>query len=123
MTKWFLAAAGAIALAACSSEPPDDRPAPTAARPSCDGSMRVTNSTAQPVRQLHFADSALASFGRDKLGNTMLAPGETREFRTDGPGPHDFRIVRQDGSTSDLRRANICTNTPIVITNFGIERR
>jgi hypothetical protein len=124
MTKWFLALAGAAALAACSSEPPDDRPASgTAARPSCDGTLRVTNSGTRIVSQVFFADSALSSFGRDRLGNDMLGPGQSRDFRADSPGPHDFRIVRQDRTTSDLRRANICTNTQIVITNFGIERR
>lgn len=126
MTKWFLAVAGAVALAACSSsEPPEDRPAAgaAAARPACDGTLRITNSSSRPVHQVFFSDSALSSFGRDRLGHSILAPGQTRDFRGDGPGPHDFRIVRPDGSTSDLRRANICTNTQIVITNFGIERR
>ncbi len=127
MTKWFLALAGAVALAACSSsEPPDDRPAPRTAAapaPSCDGTLRVTNSSSRPVRQIHFTPSALAAFGRDRLGNDMLGPGQSRDFRADGPGPHDFRIVRLDGTTSDLRRAEICTNTQIVITNFGMERR
>lgn len=124
MTKWFLVVA-AVALAACSSsEPPDDRPAGTAAaRPACDGTLRVTNGSTRPVHQVFFADSALSSFGRDRLGNDILGPGQSRDFRADGPGPHDFRIVRADRSTSDLRRAEICTNTQIVITNFGIERR
>lgn len=124
MTKWFLAFA--VALAACSSsEPPDDRPAAStaAARPACDGTLRVVNSSTRPVHQVFFVDSALSSFGRDRLGNDVLGPGQSRDFRTDGPGPHDFRIVRADRSTSDLRRAEICTNTQIVITNFGIERR
>ena len=123
MTKWFLAFAGAVALTACSSEPPDDRPTTSAARPACDGTLRVTNSSTSVVHHLYFADSALASFGRDRLGNDFLRPGQSRDFRADGPGAHDFRIVRTDRSTSDLRRANICTNTPIVITNFGIETR
>lgn len=125
MTKWFLALAGAAALAACSSEPPDARPATVsgAARPACDGTLRITNSSTRPIRQIHVADSALASFGRDRLGNDMLGPGQFRDLRMDGPGPHDIRIVRLDGSASDLRRANICTNTQIVITNFGVEQR
>jgi len=125
MTKWFLALAGAAALAACSSEPPDDQRATAAAarRPACDGTLRVTNSATRPIYQVFFADSALSSFGRDRLGNDLLGPGQSRDFRADSPGPHDFRIVRLDRSTSDLRRANICTNTQIVITNFGIEAR
>ena len=125
MTKWFLAFAGLAALAACSSEPPDDRPATATARarPACDGTLRVTNGSTRPVHQVFLADSALASFGRDKLGNDILGPGQWRDLRADSPGPHDVRIVRADRSTSDLRRANICTNTQIVITNFGIEAR
>jgi hypothetical protein len=125
MTKWFLALAGAAALAACTSEPADDRPAASAAaaRPSCDGTLRVTNASTRAVHQIFFADSALSSFGRDRLGRDILGPGQSRDFRADGPGPHDFRIVRPDGGLSDLRRANICTNTQIVITNFGVERR
>ncbi|TCH96786.1 hypothetical protein EJV46_19635 [Roseococcus sp. SYP-B2431] len=125
MTKWFLMLAGAAALAACSAAPPDDRPAAGAAtsRPACDGTLRVTNSSTRQVHQLFFADSALSSFGRDRLGNDILSPGQSRDFRADGPGAHDFRIVRQDRSTSDLRRANICTNTQVVITNYGIEAR
>jgi hypothetical protein len=125
MTKWFLALAGAAALAACSSEPPDDRTAtgPAQARPACDGTLRVTNSSTRQVHQVFFADSALSSFGRDKLGTDILGPGQWRDFRADSPGRHDFRIVRQDRTTSELRRANICTNTQIVITNFGIEAR
>lgn len=123
--KWFLAFAGAAALAACASEPPDDRPAARtgAARPACDGTLRVTNSSTRAVHQVFFADSALSSFGRDRLGNDILGPGQSRDFRADSPGPHDFRIIRLDRTTSDLRRANICTNTQIVITNFGIEAR
>lgn len=125
MKKVFLALAGAAALIACASEPPDDQPAAraAAARPACEGTMRVTNSSSRPVHQIYFSDSALSSFGRDRLGNSVLAAGATRDLRADGPGPHDFRIVRADGSTSDLRRANICTNTSIVITNFGVEAR
>lgn len=130
MTKWFLALAGAVALAACSSEPPDDAPARPAAGPSaaargaaCDGTLRVTNSSTREVHQVFFADSALSSFGRDRLGQGILGAGQSRDFRADSPGAHDFRIVRADRSTSDLRRANICTNTQIVITNFGIEAR
>jgi len=129
MTKWFLALAGAAALAACSSEPPDERPATAAsaaaaaARPACDGTLRVTNSSTRTVHQVFFMDSALSSFGRDRLGTELLAPGQSRDFRTDGPGPHDFRIVRADRSTSDLRRANICTGTQVVITSYGVEAR
>jgi hypothetical protein len=124
MTKWFLALAGAAALAACSSEPPDDRTAGAArARPACDGTLRVTNSGTRQVHQVFFADSALSSFGRDRLGNDVLGPGQWRDLRADSPGAHDFRIVRQDRTVLELRRANICTSTQIVITNFGIEVR
>ncbi|MBS7809875.1 hypothetical protein [Roseococcus pinisoli] len=124
MKKVILALAGAVALAACSSEPPDDQPATrTASRASCDATLRVTNSSSRPVQQVFFSDSALSSFGRDRLGRSILDVGQSRDLQADSPGPHDFRIVRADGTTSDLRRANICKNTQIVITNFGVEAR
>ncbi|MDB5414482.1 MAG: hypothetical protein JWR10_2817 [Rubritepida sp.] len=132
MTKWMVAAAwaGITAVAACSSPAEDARPATAApsrvasgSAAACDGSFQITNASPRVVMRLFFKDSALSGWGSDKLGQNMLNPRESLTFRTDSPGAYDFRVLWQDGRSVEYRRANICTATPITISNTGLNVR
>ena len=117
--------AGAAWLSACASEPLEPVAArPAAARSSeCNAAMRVVNGSTRPVQRLFVKDPALTSWGRDRLGQAILAPGGSVSVPTDGPGRFDVRIIWADGASSELRRVDICATPTVTVGNFGLNAR
>jgi hypothetical protein len=123
----FLAGAlglGALCLGACASEPPEPRTTGTAAAaargPACDGSFRVTNNSTRIVSRVHLRDAALTNWGPDLLGQEVLPPGRTSQFRAPGPGVFDMRLLWADRQAVERRRITICSATQVSVGNFGI---
>lgn len=119
--------AGAAWLSACASEPPEEPASRTAAaaprRADCVASVRLVNGSTRAVQRLFIKDPALTSWGRDRLGLNVLAPGGSVSVPTDGPGHFDVRIIWADGNNSELRRVNICTTPTVTVGNFGLNAR
>jgi len=113
---------GALTLGACASEPPEPRPATSAATrgPACDGSFRVTNNSTRIISRLHLRDAALTNWGTDLLGQDVLPPGRSMTFRAPSPGLYDMRLLWADRQAAERRRITICSATPISVGNFGI---
>ncbi|MBS7791171.1 hypothetical protein KTR66_14300 [Roseococcus sp. SDR] len=116
----------ALTLGACATEPPEPRPATTAAAPrgpACEGTLRVTNNSARIVSRLHLRDAALTNWGPDMLGRDVMAPGQSKTLRAPGPGVYDMRLLWADGQATERRRVTICTETPVSVGDFGITAR
>lgn len=112
----------ALSLGACASEPPEPRPAASAATrgPACDGTLRVTNNSTRIISRLHLRDAALTNWGPDLLGQEVLAPGRTSNFRAPAPGIYDMRLLWADRQAAERRRITICSATPVSVGDFGI---
>ncbi|WP_431303940.1 hypothetical protein [Sediminicoccus sp. BL-A-41-H5] len=117
--------AGALALGACATEPPEPRTeTPAATRgPACDGTLRVTNNSSRIVSRLHLRDAALTNWGPDLLARDVLAPGQSSTLRAPTPGVYDMRLLWADSQATERRRITICTATPVSIGDFGISAR
>ncbi len=115
--------ASALTLGACASEPPEPRPAASTAAArgqACDGTLRVTNNSTRIISRLHLRDAALTNWGPDLLGQDVLAPGQTSNFRARSPGVYDMRLLWADRQPAERRRITICSATPITVGDFGI---
>lgn len=109
-----------LALGACAAEPPEPRAATATRGPACDGSFRVTNSSTRIISRIHLRDAALTSWGVDLLGQQVLAPGGTSNFRAPAPGIYDMRLLWADRQATERRRITICTGTQLSVGNFAI---
>lgn len=89
----------------------------------CDTRFILANRSGVTVNEFYFGSSANPNWGRDRLGDDVLAPGRQITFDTGRPGLHDFRIVWSNGDTAQLMQVDICTTTEIVATRSGIEAR
>jgi len=89
----------------------------------CDTSFRVVNNSSRTVTQLYFSQSALSAWGNDQLGQNVLPPGRTANYRAANPGSYDFRVVYAGGGEAQLRRVNVCSATQVTVTNSGLIAR
>ncbi|WP_458094480.1 hypothetical protein [Roseomonas sp. WA12] len=89
----------------------------------CDTRFTLRNSSGVQVNEFYFGSSSNPNWGRDRLGENVLSPGRTQDFRTAQSGPQDFRVVWDNGDTAELRRIDICSTNEIVATQRGISAR
>lgn len=88
--------------------------------PGCDTSFQVVNRTNLTVQELYFSQSAQNDWGRDQLGQRVLGPGSTLNFRTNHAGNYDFRAVWANGRATELRNVNVCRAAVVNIFGAGI---
>ncbi len=100
---------------------PDARQQPTtSARPGCDTSLRIVNTSSVTVLNLHYNPGPVADWGPDRLGQNVLRPAAVLNVRLAQARPYDFRIVWENGRSSELRNVDICRATQISITQVGL---
>lgn len=74
-----------------------------------DASVRITNQGRQAVNAIHVASAALPAWGDDRLGDRVLANGQSHTVALPaGQCVNDLRIVWADGSATERRRVNTC---------------
>lgn len=111
-----LLAAGFL-LGACV---PDARQPNTSSRAGCDTSIRFENTSSITVTNLYYNPAPVATWGQDRLGQNVLRPGGTTNSRMSFARPYDFRIVWENGRSSELRNVDVCRVSHISITNVGL---
>lgn len=94
-----------------------------AAMAQCDTRIQLVNQSGHTIAQFFFSASSEGAWGEDRLGDEVLANGETKIFDTGAPGAHDFRVVLDGGNNADVRNINICAASAIVATPTGIVAR
>lgn len=119
----MLARAALLALAAAApllafGAPPAEAQVQTIQ--ACDTSVRFVNSSSRTVTQLFYNPSSTSSWGNDRLGSHVMRSGQGYNARLQHPVPYDFRVVWDNGQSSELRRVNICVVSQIVATNQGL---
>lgn len=122
--------AGATVLGACTPQQGNMRPVVMApvqqqlarVQPmqACDTSFRVVNQSGLTVRELYFSHSSLNGWGPDQLRTSVLPPGRFLSYRAGNTGRYDFRVVWNNGRSSELRGVNVCALRSIAIRNNGL---
>ncbi len=87
---------------------------------SCDSSIQFANNSGRTVNELYYNPTGNNNWGPDRLGSNVLRPGQTSNVRLQYARPYDFRMVWDNGQSSELRNVNICVVSRIVATNQGL---
>jgi hypothetical protein len=85
-----------------------------AAAPSDDPSFRLVNRGRVQVNEVYVSPTGDDSWGRDRLGDDVVAVGATRVIRLPaGDCQYDVRVVFSNGEATEKRRLNLCTITDL----------
>jgi hypothetical protein len=79
----------------------------------------VVNRSSFPIRNIYVSPTSASNWGPDQLGSDWLLAGGTMTFYFPTPTAqcnYDFRVVLQDGRSSDLMNVDLCV-TPVVTYN------
>ncbi len=93
------------------------------AQAQCDTTFSLTNNSGMTIREFYFGSSANPNWGADRLGQNVLANGQTMRFDTRIPGANDFKVVWANNATAELMRIDICRTNQILATSTGIVAR
>jgi hypothetical protein len=82
-----------------------------------DPSFRLNNRSNATINEIYVSSSNDNSWGRDLLGQNVLAPGQTLTIRLpQGQCLNDIRVVLASGQAHERRRVDTCQ-----ITDYNIE--
>ena len=79
----------------------------------------LTNSTGHVIVTLQVSPNDSNNWGRDILGQDVLASGEEAEVTFDRDEDQciwDIRVTYDDGTENDLRAVNLCETTDVEFT-------
>lgn len=84
-------------------------------------SFYLVNRGAQPINEAYASPATASGWGRERLGDTPVAPGGNAPVRllANGSCVFDLRVVYADGMAEERRRVNICSLNHVV---FGQAR-
>ena len=79
-------------------------------------SFILSNRGNQAINELYATPAGVDRWGRDRLGQNSLSPGQTFPVRlpADGNCIYDIRVVYADGKPEERRRLNTCQTETIV---------
>lgn len=89
----------------------------------CDTRFTLRNASGQQVNEFYYGSSSNPNWGRDLLGQGVLANGTAMNFQSRFAGAHDFKVVWANGQTAELMRIDICSTSEIVATPRGLQAR
>ena len=77
---------------------------------STNPSFSVANRSNQAINEVYATPAGVDRWGRDRLGQNSLSPGQTFPVRlpADGNCIYDIRVVYADGKPEERRRLNTC---------------
>ena len=89
---------------------------PAGAQPR-DPSFRILNNTPNVVNEVYASAASQRSWGHDRLGSEVIAPGQRRIIRlpADGTCVYDIRVVYQGGTAEERRNLDTCALTDVVL--------
>ena len=74
--------------------------------------FRVNNRGQQAINEIYVSASAVSSWGNDRLGVNILAPGASFNVSLPaGQCVNDIRIIWADGTNVERRQVNTCNIT------------
>lgn len=73
-------------------------------------SFTLANRGSQPINELYATPAGVDRWGRDRLGQNSVSPGQNFPVRlpADGNCVYDIRVVYADGKPEERRRINTC---------------
>lgn len=73
-------------------------------------SFNLANRGTQPINELYATPAGVDRWGRDRLGQNSISPGQNFPVRlpADGNCVYDIRVVYADGKPEERRRVNTC---------------
>ncbi len=77
--------------------------------------VQLVNRTLSTVREVYLTPAARDDWGEDRLGATVLEPGEEGEIEMEGGCAADLRIVYPGGAAEERRGLDICAHPRIVL--------
>lgn len=92
----------------------------TSGRAGCDTGIRFENTSSLTVTNLYYNPAPVATWGSDRLGQNVLRPGATTNVRLSYARPYDFRVVWENGRSSELRNVDVCRVSRVSMTNAGL---
>ncbi len=88
--------------------------APPAPAGADDPSFRLINRGRSELDEVYVSPTGDDDWGRDRLGDDVIAAGATRIIRMPrGSCSYDVRVVFADGKAVERRRLNLCTITDL----------
>lgn len=79
-------------------------------------SFNLVNRTGSVIEQLFASPSAAQNWGDDRLGQTVVRPGQRHAVRLpQGDCQYDIRVVLQGGDAREQRRVDACELTDYVV--------
>ena len=83
-----------------------------------DRRMDIVNQTGRTINHFYATNSSVKKWGRDLLGQDVIAPGQSYRFDfNDGTGhcTFDFRAVLDNGRPIERYGVNVCTATAWIL--------
>lgn len=74
-------------------------------------SFNLVNRSDNAINEVYATSAGLANWGRDRLGNNNIPPGQSYPIRlpADGNCVYDVKVVYANGQTDERRGLNTCT--------------
>ncbi len=83
-----------------------------AAAQSNNPDFRVNNRGQQAINEIYVSSSAVSTWGNDRLGANILAPGASLMVTMPaGQCMNDIRVIWADGTNVERRQVNTCNIT------------
>jgi hypothetical protein len=84
-------------------------------------SFNVVNRTASAINQVFATPAGMTSWGRDRIGNRPIPPGQTGPVRlpADGNCVYDVRVVYANGQADERRGLNTCNVDNVIFPSSG----
>ncbi|MBC7800146.1 MAG: hypothetical protein H7Z10_05955 [Gemmatimonadaceae bacterium] len=94
--------------------------APAAAQ-APNPSFNIVNRGTSPISEVFATPSGQTTWGRDRLGDRTVAPGQNAPVRlpADGQCVYDIRVVFANGQTDERRRLNTCNLDNVIAPQQG----
>lgn len=86
----------------------------------CDTSFTLANRSNAVVNEVYFNPTRLTNWGPDRLGQNVLAPGSSVNFRPSPGGNYDFKIVFANGRELERRGVDLCSVSTVTVSGSGI---
>lgn len=81
-----------------------------------DPSFNFVNRSGQVIRELYISLSSQSSWGSDRLGSSVMEPGQSLYVRLPGGSScaADIRVIYNNGATAERRGVETCSRTDVV---------
>lgn len=84
-------------------------------------SFNVVNRAASAINEVYATPAGMTTWGRDRLGDRTIAPGQTGPVRlpADGNCVYDVRVVYANGQSDERRGMNTCNVDNVIFPAPG----